>query len=942
MAAVLKKRALAEYSQEEQVKLAKKLRLVKKLKVAAQEVDLSLISKAASSYDVMQLLLQLSEALPSNADDALNAIRILLEHLHKEKEAAVRVKAIRVIGDLASRVEQDLFFAVEDLILMLKSEKSHKVIVQILETLHVFSKVLNDNKFTNRLIALSKQYLSDSNHLVMCKCLEILKQEIPVDVQSDTSTTTLKLLADYCHSHDPRVRTAALQAVVKLHERGLKADMSIYGEAIQALSDDYEGVRIAALQLLWVVGQTYAESMVPVPDSQEQIRLIDDAFAHVCNMINDISMKVRVEAALLLGSMTSVSSKFLEQTLDKKLMSNMRRKKSAHERQKENYECGEWATGQKWADDAPREAVDAESVSLITTGACGAFVHGLEDEYLEVRNAALDSLCQLASHSPTFANVSIDFLVDMFNDEIEDVRLRAIHCLTKISHLIVLREDQLDTILAVLEDFSIEMREALHEMLSCCHLSTKVCLKMCIDGLLENLKRYPQDKRSIWKCLQKLGARHPELTLPLVPELLGSHPYFDTPEPDMDDPAYISLLILVFNACCPTMIPLLEHHTIRHYSYLRDSFPHLVPNINFTNRCASPSRAETVGKNAELFLQEILGRVISAERASPSMKRRLKETAIMDLQKLAEIEPVLSAAAQFASMYIQCQLLFSQVLSNKNWCNPSLLVLQQGNAVKNAVEQILQLSFRLSHMFTGLSPTEIVAVKQMRLKAFALQLVYIVRGSNSSALALCEHLLDQVESLQKYLTNNNLQADPFTDALFRDMDQMDDPKPGTVARILQPRLQGYQSMPLHLTSIVAQAKATIYDPTGESDNPIKFTAGLVLGVNLDAEIENVEDVKTVRVKVKYPDKQTQLILPRAADFKVISPTKYRLLTTVLLSHSVWSEACHVEVGLSLDFTDMEWGNIKGYQKMPKMEENTIDLCKPATVFISPKPAKKGI
>ncbi len=39
----------------------------------------------------------------------------------------------------------------------------------------------------------------------------------------------------------------------------------------------------------------------------------------------------------------------------------------------------------------------------------------------------------------------------MFNDEIEEVRLKAIDCMTKISQLIVLREDQLEIILGVLE-----------------------------------------------------------------------------------------------------------------------------------------------------------------------------------------------------------------------------------------------------------------------------------------------------------------------------------------------------------------------------------------------------------------------------------------------------------------------------------------------------------
>ena len=69
----------------------------------------------------------------------------------------------------------------------------------------------------------------------------------------------------------------------------------------------------------------------------------------------------------------------------------------------------------------------------------------------EVRNAAVDSLCELATHSPTFARLSQDFLVDMFNDEIEAVRLNAINSLRKICHHLLLREDQLDIMLSVLK-----------------------------------------------------------------------------------------------------------------------------------------------------------------------------------------------------------------------------------------------------------------------------------------------------------------------------------------------------------------------------------------------------------------------------------------------------------------------------------------------------------
>lgn len=68
-----------------------------------------------------------------------------------------------------------------------------------------------------------------------------------------------------------------------------------------------------------------------------------------------------------------------------------------------------------------------------------------------MRTASVEAICALSLNDAMFANQALDFLVDMFNDEIEDVRLKAIDSLTKISEHIVLREDQLETILGALE-----------------------------------------------------------------------------------------------------------------------------------------------------------------------------------------------------------------------------------------------------------------------------------------------------------------------------------------------------------------------------------------------------------------------------------------------------------------------------------------------------------
>ena len=65
-------------------------------------------------------------------------------------------------------------------------------------------------------------------------------------------------------------------------------------------------------------------SIITLTESEEEIRLLDDAFDKVCLMITDLPMRVRTLATQFLGTMTLGCPKFLQQTLNKKLMSNMR------------------------------------------------------------------------------------------------------------------------------------------------------------------------------------------------------------------------------------------------------------------------------------------------------------------------------------------------------------------------------------------------------------------------------------------------------------------------------------------------------------------------------------------------------------------------------------------------------------------------------------------
>lgn len=165
-------------------------------------------------------------------------------------------------------------------------------------------------------------------------------------------------------------------------------------------------------------------------------------------MINDISIEVKVCASKFLGQLKGVSPGFLVQTLDKNLMSDLKLRKN-RQRLKQLV-TSEWSSTFS-AGGSDSTITEEDNLSLMSSGACGAFIHGLEDECLEVRGEAVDALCKLAINCPELAAKCIDFLVDMFNDEIESVRLKAIQSLSEISHYVLLGDDQVDIVLSVIE-----------------------------------------------------------------------------------------------------------------------------------------------------------------------------------------------------------------------------------------------------------------------------------------------------------------------------------------------------------------------------------------------------------------------------------------------------------------------------------------------------------
>ncbi|KAF9961134.1 Integrator complex subunit 4 [Mortierella alpina] len=370
--------------------------------------------------------------------------------------------------------------------------------------------------------------------------------------------------------------------VEDLLNQGFRLALVMYDVCILALIDDYQEVRMEGLDLIYILSGLYPEQTVQEPHTTQlqATRLVDDAFIRICDMVNDSSMTVRAKACSYLGRFKSVDYKFLSQTFSKQIMARLKvdvapKNLAAGPAQKQAQRAKLIATPEGDQD------VTAQQVRLLDSGACGAFVHGLEDEYQDVRNAAINSICELCLHNPEFSLLALDYMVDMFMDEIDYVRLNALTSLCKIGNKapITFDTEQLQIALGVLEDADRDVRESAHRMLGVVTMATADGMPHFLASLESNMKRFPEDQLSIYQCIRAVARRHGAFIEGQVTTMLHLDKTFLPIEANVEDMLYGGHLVLIFNAAIPSprILQMLPKYTFKHYTYLRDKYPDCFP-----------------------------------------------------------------------------------------------------------------------------------------------------------------------------------------------------------------------------------------------------------------------------------------------------------------------------------------------------------------------------
>ena len=124
--------------------------------------------------------------------------------------------------------------------------------------------------------------------------------------------------------------------------------------------------------------------------------------------------------------------------------------------------------------------------------------------------------------------------------------------------------------------------------------------------------------------------------------------------------------------------------------------------------------------------------------------------------------------------------------------------------------------------------------------------------NNSVGVNVWEQLLARLRCHTKFHGSGEQDGESLirTFGSFQDFVECNITNPLVIVDHVQSLVNTYQLRALVLENQLRQAEAVMNEPQGGSDNPLRFTAGLTLGIDVDAEITNIASTSQVYVQVR--------------------------------------------------------------------------------------------
>lgn len=214
------------------------------------------IETSVSSNETLSILAEISDS-PNFYDFSPDAVKFLVNMFRKEKDF-VRVKILYLLSDFVLEHGIDACRLLEDILILVKTEESSKVICQSFISMLRIGQ--NGNNITqtlfNKIIEFAKQKLTSTNHNVQRHAISIIGAFAS---KEDGEKELMALISHYMDSPDARTRAQAINSLLCMGKRSIELSQALYSRVEKNLKDDYECVRKEALQLTFEISQRHPE-----------------------------------------------------------------------------------------------------------------------------------------------------------------------------------------------------------------------------------------------------------------------------------------------------------------------------------------------------------------------------------------------------------------------------------------------------------------------------------------------------------------------------------------------------------------------------------------------------------------------------------------------------------------------------------------------------------
>ncbi|KFK38270.1 hypothetical protein AALP_AA3G092600 [Arabis alpina] len=300
---------------------------------------------------------------------------------------------------------------------------------------------------------------------------------------SVSSSVLFTLFLGFSKDPYPCIRKVALDGLISVCKAGefdhLNAVQGCYTRAVELLGDAEDSVRSSAVRAVSVWGKV----LIASKEETKRKECADAVFLQLCSIVRDMSVEVRVEVFKAFGTIGTASESIILQTLSKKVLGGGKGKK-------------------------PQNHLSNDTTDV--SAAAGVFIHGFEDEFYEVREAAVDSFHSLSVNSIKFPDEAVYLLMDMLYDDYMVVRLKALQALHHIADLgnLKIQETYMPGILDAIIDTSDNIRLTARNIIKLAKLPDLKLVNKCVDDVLKSLEMYPQDEPDILSSLFHFGQNH--------------------------------------------------------------------------------------------------------------------------------------------------------------------------------------------------------------------------------------------------------------------------------------------------------------------------------------------------------------------------------------------------------------------------------------------------